>query len=452
MPEGSHETLRVVIIGVGEVGFNAARMLSNEGHRVVVVEQDEALVEHASQQLDALVMQGNGASPRVLREAGIEDSDLLVAATSTDEVNIVACLAAKAQGGTRTVARVHSQDYFDKKEPFARDILGIDLVISTEQMAAEEIRESLLVPGAVNVETFAEGRIEVVEVILKDDSPAVDRPVREVRLPGRSLIVGVVRDGDALVPKGDTVLRSRDHVFLMCERREVSEVVGAISTDTEPVDDAMILGAGRIGLLLARALEETGISVKVIEKDPARARRAASKLKKALVLHDEGVSREFLLQERVDRTDAFVAVTGDDRTNLLAAMNARRLGARMTISGISRAEFAPLAEALGVDVTVSPRLLAAGAILRFVRRGDVAAVFLLESGAQMIELGVPKGCRVAGRQLARVDFPEGAIVGAVSRDGSVLIPTGRDTLNAGDKVVVFTVGSAVDEVEKLFAP
>jgi trk system potassium uptake protein len=157
------------------------------------------------------------------------------------------------------------------------------------------------------------------------------------------------------------------------------------------------------------------------------------------------------LQERVDKTDAFVAVTGDDRTNLLAAMNARRLGSRMTIAGISRGEFAPLAEALGVDVTVSPRLLAAGAILRFVRRGEVAAVFLLESGAQMIELGVPKGCRASGRSLAQVDFPEGAIVGAVARDGEVLIPTGRDVLRTGDKVVVFTVESAVDEVERLFA-
>ena len=444
--------MRVVIVGAGEVGFNTARMLSHEGHRVIVVEQDEALVEHAGQQLDALVMQGNGASPRVLREAGIEDSDLLVAATSIDEVNIVACLSAKAQGGTRTVARVHSQDYFDPREPFARDLLGIDLVISTEQMAAEEIRESLLVPGAVNVETFAGGSIEVVEVILKKGSPAVDRPVRDVRLPRRSLVVGVVREGEALVPKGDTVLRTRDHVFLICERRDVTEVVGAVATDTEPVDEAMILGAGRIGLILASALEEVGISVKVIEKDAGRARQAASKLKKALVLHDEGVSREFLLQERVDRTDAFVAVTGDDRTNLLAAMNARRLGARMTISGISRGEFAPLAEALGVDVTVSPRLLAAGAILRFVRKGEVAAVFLMESGAQMIELGVPRGCRVAGRRLAQVAFPEGAIVGAVSRNGEVLIPTGRDVLEAGDNVVVFTVQSAVDEVERLFAP
>jgi len=443
--------VRVVIVGVGEVGFNTAQMLSREGHRVVAVEQDEALVEHASQHLDALVMQGNGASPKVLREAGIESSDLLVAVTSTDEVNIVACLAAKAQGVARTVARVHSSDYYDKKEPFARDLLGIDLVISTEQMAAKEIRESLLVPGAVNVESFAGGSIDVVEVILNKGSPAVDRPVREVELPEQSLIVGVVRDGEALVPKGDTVLHSRDHIFLVCRQRDVTEVVGAVATDTEPVDDAVILGAGRIGLLLALALEDIGISVKVIEKDPARARHAASKLKKALVLQDEGVSREFLLQERVDKTDAFVAVTGDDRTNLLAAMNARRLGSRMTISGISRGEFAPLAEALGVDVTVSPRLLAAGAILRFVRRGDVAAVFLLESGAQMIELGVPEGCRAAGRSLAQVDFPEGAIVGAVAREGEVLIPTGRDVLRTGDKVVVFTVESAVDEVERLFA-
>ncbi len=444
--------MRVVIVGVGEVGFNTARMLSQEGHRVVVVEQDEALVEHAGQQLDALVMQGNGASPRVLREAGIEDSDLLVAATSADEVNIVACLAAKAQGVARTVARVHSADYYDPKEPFARDQLGIDLLISTEQMAAKEIKESLLVPGAVNVESFAAGKIDVVEVILKRGSPAVDRPVRDVHLPGRSLMVGVVRKGEALVPKGGTVLRAGDHVFLVCGRRDVSEVVGAIATDTEPVEDAMILGAGRIGLLLASALEEIGISVKVIEKDPRRARRAASKLRKALVLNDEGVSREFLLQEGVDKTDAFVAVTGDDRTNLLAAMNARRLGARMTISGISRAEFAPLAEALGVDVTVSPRLLAAGAILRFVRRGEVAAVFLLESGAQMIELGVPPGCPAAGRRLAGLDFPEGAIVGAVARDGEVLIPTGDDVLETGDNAVVFTVEGAVDEVERLFAP
>ena len=444
--------MRVVIVGAGEVGFNAARMLSHEGHRVAVVDQDETLVEQAGQRLDALVMHGNGASPKVLRSAGIENSDLLVAATSTDEVNIVACLAAKAQGVERTVARLHNPDYHEPGETFARDRLGIDFVISTERMAAKEIREALLVPGAVNVETFAGASIEVAEVVLKEGSPVVGCAVRDVRLPGRSLIVGVVRSGEALVPKGDTVLEARDHVFLICEREDVSEVVGAVTTDTSPVRNVMILGGGRIGLLLALSLEEVGISVKVIERDAARARYVASQLRKGLALHDEGVSREFLLQERVDRADAFVAVTGDDRTNLLAAMNARHLGAALTVAGISREEFAPLSEALGVDIAISPRLLAAGAILRFVRRGQVAAVTLLESGAQVIELRVPEGCRVAGRPLSRVNFPEGAIVGAVSRNGEVIVPTGRDVLEVGDDAVVFAVEDAVDEVEEIFAP
>ena len=444
--------MRVLVIGAGEVGFNAARMLSREGNDVVVVEQNEALVEKASEQLDALVIQGNGASPKVLWEAGINKSELLIAATTSDEANIIACLAAKAQGVPRTVARIHNPDYYDSREPFTQDVLGIDFVIHTEQMAAEEIKEALLVPGAVDIESFAEDKIEVAEVILEEGSPAVRRAVRNVKLPERSLIIGVVRRGEALVPQGDTVLEARDRVFLIGERRHVHEAVGALATDTKPVKEVMIFGGGRIGLRLALALEKGGIAVKVIEKDEVRARYVASQLRRGLVLHDEGVSQDFLLQERVDRTDAFVAVTGDDRANLLAAMYARQLGARLTVAGISRSEFAPLAEALGVDITVSPRLLAAGALLRFVRRGESGAVTLLESGAQMIELRVPEGCRVAGRPLATVRFPKDAIVGAVLRGEEVIIPTGRDVLRPGDDAVVFTAGAAVDEVEHLFAP
>ena len=445
--------MRVVIVGGGEVGFNAARMLSGEGHRVVVIDRDESHVERMSEQLDALVMHGNGASPKVLREAETDNSDLLIAVTSSDETNIIACLAARAQGVARTVARINNPDYYDPEETFAGKTLGIDFVIHTEQMAAEEIFEALMAPGAVDVETFAGKTIQVAEVVLKEGSPAVDRAVRDVELPQRSLVVGVVRGGEPLVPTGDTVLRGGDHVFLIGERRRsIPAAVAAVATDTKPVREVMILGGHRIGLLLAQILERAGISVKVVERDEARARHAASQLKKGLVLRDEGVSRDFLLAEGVDTTDAFVAVTEDDRANLLAAMNARRLGARLTVAGISRSEFAPLSEALGVDISVSSRLLAAGAILRFVRRGEIAAVTLLESGAQIIDLGVPESSRIANRPLSDVDFPKGAIVGAVLRDGAVLIPSGRDVLEPGDEAVVFTVGSAVDEVEKLFAP
>lgn len=444
--------MRTVIIGAGEVGFNTARMLSHEGHEVVLVEQDEKLVEKATEQLDALVIHGNGASPKLLSEAGIKRSDLIVAASSSDEVNIIACLAAKAQGVPRTVARIHNPDYYDTSDTFAQEMLGIDFVIHTEQMAAKEIKAALLVPGAINVDTFADNKIEVAEVILDEGSPALDQALKDVRLPDQSLIVGVVRRGEALVPRGDTVLERRDHVLLISGGRPVSEVVGALSTDTKPVREVTIYGGGRIGLRLALTLEEVGISVRVIERDEARARHVASQLRRGFVLHDEGISRDFLLQERVDRTDAFVAVTGDDRANLLAAMYARQLGARTTIAGVSRGEFTPLADALGVDLTISPRTLAAQAILRFVRKGEVINVALLESGAEMIELRVPERCRVAGRPLSEVGFPRGAIVGALLRDGDVVIPTGGDTLRPGDDAVVFTVESAVDDVERLFAP
>src|SRR5215210_4884026 len=340
--------MRTVIIGAGEVGLNTARMLSHEGHSVVLVEKDERLVEKATEELDALVSAGNGANPKLLREAGIDRSDLLIAASSSDEVNIIACLTAKSQGVSRTVARIHNSDYYEAGDPFAEDTM------------------------------------EVGEVILAAGSEALGRALKEVRLPHNSLIVGVVRDGEALVPRGDTVLEERDHVLLISGRRQISDAVGVLATNTAPVREVTIYGGGRIGLRLALAVEKAGMSVRVIERDEIRARHVASQLRKGFVLHDEGISRDFMLQEGVDRTDAFVAVTGDDRANLLAAMYARQLGARLTIAGISRGEFAPLADALGVDLTISPRMLAAEAILRFVRRGEVVDVALLESGAEMI--------------------------------------------------------------------
>lgn len=444
-------SMRVFIVGAGEVGFSTAQMLSREGHQITMVEQDQSIVDRVGDQLDALVLQGNGASPKVLKENNASKADLLIAVTDSDEVNITACVVAKTQGVERTVARIRNNDYYDTNDPFATDVLGIDFVIHPERAAAEEIREALRVPGTVNVETFAGRSIEVAEVALKEDSPVVGKAIREVRFPRRSLIVGVVREGEAIVPRGDTVLREEDHVFLISEERHIHRVVGAVTTNTGRIDEVMIFGGGRIGLRLALALEKDGVSVKIIEKDAERARYVATRLRKGLVLHDEGVSREFLLQEGVNQTDAFVACTGDDRANLLASLYASQLGARTTVSINSRAEFSPLSEALGVDIPIAPRLLTAGAILRFVREGDVVAVTLLENGAEMIELRVPKKCKVANRQLAQLRFPPGVIVGAILRDSEVIIPGGEDVLMPDDDVVVFTVESAVDEVERLFS-
>ena len=440
--------MQAIVVGAGEVGFNVAQMLTGEDHEVVVIDEDASRVEQVSEQLDALVVQGNGASPKILAESGIRKSDLVIATTSIDEVNITSCLAAKYHGVERTVARIHNPEYYPE-DPFAKNILGIDYVIHTEQVAAEEIKAALLVPGAINLDTFAGGRIEVAEVVLDEDSPAVGRTVRDVDLPERTLVLGGVRNGEPLMSRGDTVLYAGDHIFLISEHDQIAAAVENVSSDTKPVEKVMIMGGGRIGLRLAQALEGL-VSVKVVERDPERAKHVASHLEEGLVLHEDDVSREFLMREGVGETDAFIAVTGDDRTNMLTCMYARQLGSRLTISGINRGEFSPLAEKLGVDITISPRILAAGAISRFVRRGDVVAVSLLESGAQMIELRVPDKCAVAGHPLAELNFPKEAIVGMVLRDGETIIPKGQDTLKSGDDVVVFTANAAVEKVENLF--
>lgn len=446
--------MRVIVVGAGEVGVHVSRMLSEDNHDVVVIDEDAALAERLSEQLDALVLHGNGASPKVLAEANVQNTQMLIATTDHDETNITACLSAKYHGVERTVARIHNPDYIPEKpqDPSSKNILGIDFVIHTEQVVAENIKAAILVPGAVNVEDFAGGRIEVAEVILDEDSPAAGCAVQNVGLPERSLIIGGVRHGEALMSRGDTVLEAGDHIFVISEPQYLSEAVDVVATDTEPVKEVMIFGGGRAGLRVALALEETDISLKVIERDTERAEYVASKLERGTVLHHLDVTRDFLLQEGIEHTDTFIAVTGDDRTNMLSCMYAKQLGARQTIAGVGRGEFIPLAETLGVDITISGRLLAASVISQFVRRGDVMAVTLLESGAQMIELAVAEDSRVTGQTLANLDFPKEAIVGMVLRDGETIIPRGNDTLEAGDDVVVFTTDAAVVKVESFFAP
>lgn len=441
----------IVIIGAGESGVHLARMLSKDHHDVVVIDQDALLVDRLSEQLDALVLHGNGASPRVLKEANIRKAQMLVAATNHDETNITACLVARHHGVGRTVARIHNPDYIPQ-EPSAENILGIDFVIHTEQVVAEKVKAALLVPGAVNVENFAGGRIEVAEVILHSESPAAGCAVRDIGMPERSLIIGGVRHGEALMSRGDTVLEAGDHIFVISDRERIREAVGSVAVDIEPVREAMILGGGRAGLRVIEALEETDISVKVIERDAARAEYVASRLEKGTVLHQQDISRDFLVREGVEHTDTFIALTGDDRTNLMAAMYAKQLGVRRTIAGVGRGDFIPLAESLGVDITISGRLLAASVISQFVRKGDVMAVTLLESGAQMIELAVAEDSRVTGKSLAELDFPKEAIVGMILRDDETIIPHGSDVLQPGDDVVVFTTEAAIEKVERFFAP
>jgi len=443
--------MRVLVIGGGEVGQNVARTLSAERHDVTLVDQDAERVEALQVDLDALVRAGNGASPRFLREVSAGQADLLVAVTQSDEANVIAALAGHQLGARRTVARVRDPDYFGPEESFARDELGIDFLINPERATAEDLAEAILLPGAVHVEHFAGGRVAVAESILGDRSPLLGVPLGERRRVRPNAVFGLIRDGRAIPAEAGHRPRAGDHILVAAAREDIRLVVGELAGRTSRVDEVVIFGGGRIGLPLARRLEAAdGVRVTVMERDRDRARYIAERLPRTTVLHEEGVGREVLLAHGVDRVGAFVSCAGDDRANLLAAMHAKRLGAGVSLAVVSREEFTPLVDALDIDSAFSPRLVTAEGILRAVRGENVEAMFLMLSGAEVLEVAAAPGCRAEGRTVDQTDSMAHTHVAALVRDGRVILPGGRESVEGGDRLVLFNTRRGVADLKRPF--
>ncbi len=402
-----------VIVGAGEVGLHIASMLSRGGHEVAVIERDARRAADAGQELDALVVPGNGASKRVLLEANVRKADIMIAVTDSDEVNMIACMAAKRAGVPQTVARIRNTEYLDSNEGVFSEFTGIDHVIQPESAVADEIGKLADFPGALEVETFADGLVKMVEIEVAQDSPWAGKPIAQMALPREVLVTGVL-DGDTIdIPRGATVLHAGERVFLAGRPEAVAEAAGLLSMKARKARSAILLGCGDVGLRVAQALETRDIRLKVFEKDRDRAILVATMLDKALVLHDEGLARETLRAEDIDRVDLFIAATGDDRLNILAALQAKRLGAERTVAVLERAEFSDVLEATGVDVAISPRRLTSSAVLRLVHSGSVLNAALLDKSAgEVLELAVAEGSAIAGVPLRDAHFPPGAIAGA----------------------------------------
>ncbi|MCX8033191.1 MAG: Trk system potassium transporter TrkA [Thermoleophilia bacterium] len=442
-----------VVVGAGEVGFHIAAILSQEGHEVAVIERDRARYEKAAQELDVLALHGNGASPRILEQASMGRADLLVAVTDSDEVNMIACAAAKQVGVPLTVARVRNEDYIQDGKLLAAGFVGVDHVIQPEVAVADEVVKIAAIPGALDVESFAGGQVSVIEVLVDPASGVVGVPLRDLALPDGVLVTAILREGATLIPRGETSLNSKDRVFLAGKAGAVAAAAQQLAGHPAEVRKAILLGCGEIGMRVALGLEQRHVDVTVFEKDPAQAVKAADTLRRSMVIADEGIDENVLIEEGVRTADLFVAATGDDRLNILTALMAKQLGARRTMAIVERAEFSRVVESVGVDVAISPRRMTASAILRFVRAGSVVnAAVLDKSAGEVLELVVRGSSAVCGKPLANVDFPRGALVGAVVRGGEVLIPDGRCVLGEGDVAVVFALAEAVRKVEKLFSP
>ncbi len=440
-----------VIVGGGEVGFHIAAILVDEGHEVALIDKDPEHYRRASEELDALVLLGNGASKQMLREARIARANLLVAVTDSDEVNMVACMAAKHVGVPLTIARIRNPDYLDDVHTLSTEFTGIDYVIQPEGAVADEVSRLADYPGAVDVGVFADEQVVMAETVVALGSPAAGVRLLDIGLP-RNVLLSAVLQGDAMtIPTGDFVLRPGDRAFLVGKREGILDTLKLLSLKSGHTRRAILLGAGSLGLRIATALETKHVRLAIFEKDKDRATEAAGVLRDALVLHDEGLSEAVLLQEGIEDADLFIAAAGDDRLNILAALQAKRLGAVRTIAVVERAEFSPILEAAGVDIGISPRRITASAVLRFIRLGEVLSVALLDKSAgEVMELVVGQGSPLAGRQVRDVRFPRDAILGVLIQPDGVHVAHGSSVVSAGDRAVVFTLPTAIGEVERLF--
>ncbi len=445
--------MRVIIIGAGEVGSELAAKLSKEDLDVTVIDRDKESLERLAS-LDVMTMQGNGASLELLEAAGIKNTELLIAVTEVDEINIMACLLAKNYGAQKTIARVRQSDFGSEYRSISNEGLGIDVVINPELVTASEIIKVVKSTYASEIELFARGRVQMLGFRLTDDSPLTGKPLRELNMEEDTLVVGINRYSHFIIPSGENKLQDNDHIYLVTRPGQHLSYQWLTGKPTTPFKNIMIIGAGKVGRHLARMLgkyRRLGVEVKLVDHKLSRCQEVAEEFPEVLVLHGSGTDLDFLRQEDIESTDVFIAVSGSDETNILSALLAKKMGAKKTVVEINRPDYAMLVETLDIDTAVRPRLLTAGRILQLVRKGSIISVTILgEDQAEVIELNVRDNAAVCGVKLKDLKLPESMLVGAIVRDDQVIIPGGEDYIQPRDRVVLFVLSGLTQQAVKLF--
>jgi len=444
--------MHVVVVGLGQVGEAVVRALEAQRHDVVAIDRDPERTAWAEEHFDVATLCGYGASARILKLAGCEKADLLVAVTDQDETNLVAALTAKHLGTRRGVARVQGADWVDigGEDGVAVGLLGVDAVFNPRVLVARELARVARSAGALEVIELAEDRLEMVQLELAEGVRALGRPLSQLALPDGVRVGAILRAGTLLVPGGVDVLRPGDRAYLL-GLPSVLPTVLSWFTERLVANHVAILGGGVVGSTLARQLVGTATRVTIIERDTDRAEQLAIEMPEATVVMGDGTDLHLLEEHRIGGCDLFFAVTAEDQANLLGALVARRAGVARTGILVHRGEYEQIYHQLGIDIVVSPRAMAADVILRHCRGVDVRKLTALAQGqAELIELQAPAGCRAVGVPLARLDLPRGAMVGAILKPDRVIVPGGADVIDAGDGVILITTSSARRGTARLF--
>lgn len=442
--------MRIVIVGAGAVGSYLAQRLSSEGIDVVVIESDPARAAESQEQLDVLVMKGNGASPAVLQEAGVENAELVIAVSNNDGVNMLACHAASRLGVKRTVARVE-----DEGLRAGLNGLEVDVVIDPSESAAQELVHLVHQGGVSEVVEFGEGRLILVGGVVQSGSWMVRRTLADLRSEISDfdwVVAVIVRNGRTIVADGSTSIIPGDHVLMMVTAGHIEQATGMMGLTTRTISRVVILGSTRLAELTADRMLEDGLDVVIVDPDAARCRSMAEAHGRALVECGDLTDPTLLKEVGINPRDAILALSGWDEVNILGCLLGRAMGAGTTVTRVNNHNLLPHLGEVAIDATVSSRLAAANAILRFVRRGRIHSVATFtDTDAEAIELEVAPASAAAGESLVDLPLPAEAVVGGVLRAGDSFVPTGATVVEAGDRLIIFSLPSAIQTVETLFA-
>lgn len=454
--------MKIIILGAGQVGSSLAENLSSEANDITVVDTDETLLRELRDRLDIGVISGPASHPDVLQQAGIEDADMLVAVTNNDETNMIACQVAHSLFRTPTkIARVRATAYLTNRTLFDNEAIPIDVLISPEQLVSDYIFRLLEHPGALQVLDFAGGQVQLVAVKAYHGGPLVGQELRFLRehMPNvDTRVAAIYRRDRAIMPTGSTVIEVDDEVFFIAAKADIRAVMGELRRLEVAYRRIIIAGGGNIGLRLAQKLEGR-YNVRVIERDAKRCEQLASHLERAIVLRGNGSDQDLLLEENIEDTDVFLALTNDDEANIMSSMLAKRLGARKVMTLINNPAYVDLVQGGDIDIAISPQTTTIGSLLTHVRRGDMVNVHSLRRGAaeaiELIAHGDSRSSKVVGKTLEDIDLPEGANIGAIVRevDGKTEVIIAHDdvVVQPGDHVIVFLLNKKhTSEIEKLF--
>lgn len=450
--------MKVIICGAGQVGWQIARHLSGERNDVTVVDQDPELVRRATDSLDVQGVAGFASYPDILDRAGARDADMIIAATQSDEVNMVTCQVAHSVFGiNRKIARLRSQSYLDViySDLYRREHMPIDVVISPEREVAAAALQRLSAPAAFDTERFIDGQAQLLGILIEEECPVVHTPLRQLTdlfSTLRAVVVGVRREGVLFAPNAGDQLFVGDECYVFAHVDDVPRTMEVFGKRIAKQERVVMVGGGNVGLAVASELESRAnrVRAKVIEKDRKRAEIAAEALERTIVLHGDGLDVALLTEAGVSRADAMLAVTDDDKTNMLAAVRAKSEGCPYAIALINDPTLVPLMGPLGIDAYINPRATTVSSILRHIRHGRVRAVYSIgDAEAEVIEAEVLSTSPMAGKRIADIDFPEGVLVGAVRKGGTVTRPLGSTRIDEGDVIALFALTKDVSEVERL---